>query len=111
MAHDLQKMMDGELVRLQLEIKKEQDRRLAEKMIPVFGVWQSPINQYEFADPEQAISCAAGLLDKVLREVKDDLSKEGGLQGWNGNLLRIYVQHVNESDFAILQPHLKDKKS
>ncbi|WP_227541843.1 hypothetical protein [Klebsiella pneumoniae] len=37
MVHDLQKMMDGELVRLQLEIKKEQDRRLAEKMIPVFG--------------------------------------------------------------------------
>ena len=110
MAHDLQKMMDGELVRLQLEIKKEQDRRLAEKMIPVFGVWQSPINQYEFADPAQAISCAAGLLDKVHHEVQDDLSK-GGLQGWNGDLLRIYVQHVNESDFAVLQPHLKDKKS
>lgn len=109
-VYDLQKMMDGELVRLQLEIKKEQDRRLAEKMIPVFGVKTSQANQYEFADPAQAISCAAGLLDKVLDEVRDDISK-GGLQGWNGDLLRIYVQHVSESDFAILQPHLRDKKS
>ncbi len=107
---DLQKMMDSELVHLQLEIKKEQDRRSTEKLIPVFGVKTSPVNQFEFADPAQAISCAARLLDEVLNEVRDDLSK-GGLQGWNGDLLRIYVQHVNESDFAILQPYLKDKKS
>ncbi|WP_407214428.1 hypothetical protein [Enterobacter hormaechei] len=66
--HDLQKMMDGELASLQSAIKAEQARRSAEKMIPVFGVKTSPINQYEFADPAQAISCAAGLLDKVLDE-------------------------------------------
>lgn len=106
---DLQNMTGDELASLQNAIKAEQARRSAEKMIPVFGVKTSPINQYEFADPSQAITCAAELLDKVLGEVRDDLSK-GGFQGWNGDLLRIYVQHVNESDFAVLQPHLKDKK-
>ena len=110
MVGDLQKMTGDELASLESAIKVEQARRSAEKMIPVFGVKTSPINQYEFADPAQAISCASGLLDKVLDEVRADLSK-GGLQWWNGDLLRIYVQHVNESDFAVLQPHLKDKNS
>lgn len=109
-VNNLQNMTGDELANLQSDIKAELARRSAEKMIPVFGVQTRPINQYEFADPGQAVSCAAALLEQVLSEVQNDLSK-GGLEGWNGNLLRIYVQHVNESDFAILKPYLKDKKS
>lgn len=110
MVNNLQNMTADELTSLQSDIKAELARRSAEKMIPVFGVQTTPLNQYEFSDPKQAASCAAGLVDKVLNDVLDDLSK-GGLDGWNGNLLRIYVQHVNESDFSILQPYLRDKKS
>ncbi|EAA7166295.1 hypothetical protein GSB13_003859 [Salmonella enterica] len=110
MMPDLKNMMDDELTSLQREIKAELARRSAEKMFPVFGVQTSPLNQYEFSNPEQAISCAAELLEQVLNDIQSDISR-GGLDGWNGNLLRIYVQHVNESDFAILQPYLKDKKS
>lgn len=104
---NLQNMTGDELANLQSDIKAELARRSTEKMIPVFGVQTTPLNQHEFSDPSQAISYAVVLLDKVLAEVRGDLSK-GGLQGWNGNLLRIYVQHVSESDFAILQPHLKN---
>ncbi|MFW5407210.1 hypothetical protein B7L51_001090 [Pectobacterium brasiliense] len=107
---DLKNMMDADLVNLQRDIQKELTRRSVEKMIPIFGVKSSPINQHEFADPKQAFSCAAGLLDKVLSDAQNDLAN-GLFEGWNGNLLCIYVQHVSESDFAILQPHLRDKKS
>ncbi|ECQ3776339.1 hypothetical protein F0A41_22340 [Salmonella enterica] len=110
MMPDLKNMMDDELTSLQRDIKAELARRSAEKMIPVFGVQTSPLNQYEFSNPEQAISCAAELLEQVLNDIQSDIAR-GGLDGWNGNLLRIYVQHVNKSDFAILQPYLQDKKS
>lgn len=107
---NLQNMTGDQLVSLQSDIKAELARRSTEKMIPVFGVQTTPLNQHEYSDPRQAFSYASGLLDKVLSEVQDYISSDR-LQGWNGNLLRIYVQHVNESDFAILQPYLKDKKS
>lgn len=106
---DLTSMMVDELVTLQRDITAELSRRSQEKKIPVFGVRTSPLRVYEFSDLHQAISCAEGLLGDVLIQTQEDM-KGDGLQGWNGDLLRVYVQHVSESDFAILKPHLKDQK-
>jgi hypothetical protein len=102
-------MMNYELTALRAEIDRELKKRTEEKKLPVFGVCGGAFNTDEFSSLEEARAAAHDKLDAAFDLLQTDIENDR-LGDWTGDLLRVYVKQVPESEHAVLKPYLRDRE-
>lgn len=106
--NDLNALHSSELLQLQVDIEEELQRRKKSKKKPVFGV-VCGFSRYEFMTLGAASICLRQHLPDAIDALLTDIEK-GGLDGWNGDVVRLYVNHVSEEDFKSLEPGFFDNR-